>query len=47
MQLFLKMDDSQKLPTVGDMLKKMFSEQNISFTEVFVQLLYGVCCTST
>ena len=46
MQLFLEMDDSQKLPTVGDLLNKMFSEQKISFTEVFMQLLYGVLYTT-
>ena len=34
MQLFLEYDDSMKLPTVGDLLTKMFKEQKISFTEV-------------
>ena len=32
--LFLEYDDSMKLPTVGDLLTKMFKEQKISFTEV-------------
>ena len=34
MQLFLEYDESMKLPTVGELLTKMFKEQNISFTEV-------------
>ena len=33
-QLFLDIDEAQKLPTVGDLVNKMFSEQQISFTEV-------------
>jgi hypothetical protein len=33
-QLFLEMDETQKLPSIGDLVCKMFSEQNISFTEV-------------
>lgn len=33
-QLFLEYDESMKLPTVGELLTKMFKEQNISFTEV-------------
>ena len=33
-QLFLKYDDSMKLPTVGGLLTKMFKEQKISFTWV-------------
>ena len=34
-QLFLEYDESMKLPSVGDLLTKMFKEQKISFTEVF------------
>jgi len=33
-QLFLEYDGSMKLPTVGELLTKMFKEQKISFTEV-------------
>ena len=34
-QLFLEPDESLKLPpTVGQLLNKMFKEQNISFSEV-------------
>ena len=36
MQLFLDMDDAQKLPSIGDLVEKMFKEQNISFTEVAI-----------
>ena len=35
-QLFVEYDESVKLPTVGDLLKRMFKEQNISFTEVYI-----------
>ena len=36
-QLFLEPDESLKLPpTVGQLLNKMFKEQNISFSEVTV-----------
>ena len=41
-QLFLEPDESLKLPpTVGQLLNKMFKEQNISFTTVchFFRLL--------
>ena len=41
MQLYLEIDDSQKLSTVGDLMNRMFSEQKISFTEVFVS--YFLC----
>ena len=34
MQLFVDYDESLKLPTVGDLMKKMFREQDITFTEV-------------
>ena len=34
-QLFVEYDESLKLPSVGDLLTKMFKEQKISFTEVF------------
>ena len=33
-QLFLEMDESQKTPSIGDLLNRMFTEQDISFTEV-------------
>ena len=33
-QLFLEIDEAQKLFSVGDLVNKMFSEQQISFTEV-------------
>ena len=33
-QLFLEIDEAQKLLSVGDLVNKMFSEQQISFTEV-------------
>ena len=33
-QLFVDYDESLKLPTVGDLMKKMFREQDITFTEV-------------
>ena len=33
-QLFVDYDESLKLPTVGDLMKKMFWEQDITFTEV-------------
>ncbi len=34
-QLFLEIEEkSSKVPTVGDLLTKMFSEQHISFTQV-------------
>ncbi len=42
-QLFLEMDDTQKLPSIGDLVDKMFTEQNISFTKVV--LLYCWCIT--
>ena len=35
-QLFLEMDESMLLPSVGDLLNKMFREQQISFTEVYM-----------
>ena len=35
-QLFLEMDESQKTPSIGDLLDRMFAEQNISFVEVQV-----------
>ena len=35
-QLFVEYDESVKLPTVGDLLKRMFKEQNISFTKVYL-----------
>ena len=34
-QLFLDVDDTQKSPSIGDLVEKMFTEQNISFTEVY------------
>lgn len=34
MQLFVERDDSLKLPTVGDLLSRMFREQKIRFTKV-------------
>ena len=33
-QLFVDYDESLKLPTVGDLMKKMFREQDITFTQV-------------
>ena len=35
-QLFVDYDESLKLPTVGELLKKMFREQDITFTLVWV-----------
>ena len=35
-QLFLEVDDTQKLPSIGDLMDKMFTEQKISFTEVYL-----------
>lgn len=37
-QLFLDMDEAQKLPSVGDLLHKMFAEQQISFTKVAIAI---------
>jgi len=39
-QLFLEYDESMKLPTVGELLTKMFKEQSISFTEVLYMCMY-------
>ena len=37
MQLFLEPNESLKLPpTVGQLLNKMFKEQNISFLRVYI-----------
>ena len=33
-QLFVDYDESLKLPTVGELMKKMFREQDITFTQV-------------
>ena len=33
-QLFVELDPSLKLPTVGELLKRMFKEQQISLTKV-------------
>ena len=33
-QLFVEHDESLKLPTIGDLLKRMFKEQKILFTKV-------------
>ena len=33
-QLFLEFDEKVEIPTVGSLLRKMFLEQDISFTEV-------------
>jgi len=41
-QLFLEYDESMKLPTVGDLLTKMFMEQKISFTQQPQKLLIQV-----
>ena len=38
MQLFFEMDESMSVPTINDLLKRMFHEQQISFTEVCVAL---------
>ena len=34
----MEFDENLKVPTIGKLLKKMFKEQNISFTEVRVYL---------
>ena len=42
-QLFVEYDPNLRLPTVGDLLRKMFHEQHISFTKVrgrFQQIPY-------
>ena len=42
-QLFVEYDANLRLPTVGDLLRKMFHEQHISFTKVrgrFQQIPY-------
>lgn len=44
-QLFLDFDKSMKLTTLEDLLKKMFKEQNISFTEVIYILCVGLSCS--
>ena len=33
-QLFVEYDESVKLPTIGDLLKRMFKDQKILFTKV-------------
>ena len=33
-QLFIQCDESLKLPTIGDLLKRMFNDQKILFTKV-------------
>lgn len=38
-QLFVDYDESLKLPTVGVLMKKMFREQDITFTQVHI--VYG------
>ena len=43
-QLFLEFDERVKIPTVGYLLRKMFLEQNISFTEVLVCHLTACMC---
>ena len=35
-QLFVEHDESLKLLTTGDLLKRMFEDQNITFTKVHV-----------
>ncbi|XP_064393270.1 uncharacterized protein LOC135340804 isoform X2 [Halichondria panicea] len=41
-QLFMEHDPNLRLPTVGDLLRKMFLEQHISFTKVPSKLLLQV-----
>ena len=36
-------DESLKLPTVGDLLSRMFNEQKISFTKVCIRVCVCVC----
>ena len=38
-QLFVEHDPNLRVPTVGDLLRRMFIEQHITFTKVFY------CCT--
>ena len=38
-QLFLENDESMQLPSVEDLLNRMFSEQSISFTEVSTSIV--------
>lgn len=35
-QLFVEHDESLKLPTIGELLKRMFKDQNILFTKVYL-----------
>ena len=42
-QLFVERDDSLKLPTVGDLLSRMFREQKIRFTKVCVCICMHAC----
>ena len=42
-QLFLDYDESLKLPTVGQLMMKMFREQDITFTQV--QICYIHICS--
>ena len=34
-QLFVEHDESLKLPTIADLLKRMFKDQKILFTKVY------------
>ena len=41
-QLFVEQDKSLQLPTVGELLTKMFIEQKIRFTKVQLYVLYSI-----
>jgi hypothetical protein len=43
-QLFVEPDNTQNVATVGDLLRKMFKEQNICFTKVQAPMCVESTC---